>query len=188
MTCARNRRKSKSRGPYPPTGSTGKQEFPRRRERNERVAQSCHRAKTSTTTARSRPITLPRLMRPSRWRGGRVHGTRNHTIESWITINSIYVAVGWIRRERDSGFREGIRRHPRGRQALSYARFDVHLITRQPDIGFSHWPRTANSFSTPRRRFHSAALAGRFSRFTQPVFHASHFAVRSPLPFSARVS
>lgn len=141
--------------------------------RNERVAWSCHRAKTSSTTGQ--PITSPRLMRPSRWRGGHVDETWNHTIESWITINSIYAAVGRIRRERDSGFRGG--GASPWMEALSSG-FDVHLITRQADIGLTHWPRTANSFSDSRLVVSTLPCLDIFRVSPMPVFLAFRFAVR----------
>lgn len=120
-------------------------------------------------------LSSPRLMRPSRWRSGRVDETRNHTIESWITINSIYAAVGRIRRERDSGFRG---RGPSPWMEALSSGFDVHLITRQADIGLTHWPRTANSFSNSRLVVSTLSCLDIFRVSPIPVFLASHFAVR----------
>lgn len=149
--------------------------------RNERVAWSCHRAKTSSTTGQ--PITSPRLMRPSRWRGGHVDETWNHTIESWITINSIYAAVGRIRRERDSGFRGGRGVPVDGSFILGFWRpSDNEAGRHRPH------PLAKNRkfiFGLASRRFHSA-LPRHFSRFTHACFSRVPFrGSASLLPHSA---
>lgn len=149
--------------------------------RNERVAWSCHRAKTSSTTGQ--PIMSPRLMRPSRWRSGRVDETRNHTIESWITINSIYAAVGRIRRERDSGFRGEGAVPMDGSFILGFWRpSDNEAGRHRPH------PLAKNRkfiFELASRRFHSI-LPRHFSRFTHACFSRVPFrGSASLLPHSA---
>lgn len=149
--------------------------------RNERVAWSCHRAKTSSTTGQ--PIMSPRLMRPSRWRSGRVDETRNHTIESWITINSIYAAVGRIRRERDSGFRREGAVPMDGSFILGFWRpSDNEAGRHRPH------PLAKNRkfiFELASRRFHSV-LPRHFSRFTHACFSRVPFrGSASLLPHSA---